>query len=306
MEYIDNNAIIDPDTLHEVEKRRNTSTFPYYCYNLWFGSSEKELVPLHWHNEMEILYTQSEGIIYINDRQYNVSAGDIVFVNPGLLHHSYRISEGSMYHIVFDLKLLSNPEIESEVNTLVDDLIRRKIQIPAKPDPGSSLYKKLRPIVEGLTEYHDKTISFGYESCRITAALFSMLAVFCQEECFIHVEESSLYGMNHTAKIIDYISRNFKQPLSVGDIAEHTGLSEGYIYSLFRDYVGVTPVGYINSLRIREAYRLLDEGVSVTDTAAEVGFINVSYFIKLFKNATGMTPRAWLDNKRKNHAKNQT
>lgn len=301
MESIDSNVIIHPDTLHEIEKRRETSAFPFYCYNLWFGSTEKDLVPLHWHNEMEIFFTEAYGILYINDRQYDVVPGDIVFINPGLLHHSYRKATGSMFHIVFDLKLLTNPAIESDVNTIVDDLIQRKKQIIVKPEQDSELYRKLRPIVESLTEYLETEIPFGYESCRITAALFSLMSVFCQEDCFVHVEESSLYRMNHITEIIDFISGHYKSPIVVRDLSEHTGLSEGYIYNLFRDYVGVTPVGYINSFRIREAYRLLTEGLSVTETAAEVGFINVSYFIKLFKNATGMTPRSWLKNKRNSH-----
>ncbi len=301
MEYMDKNVIINPDTLHEIEKRRETSAFPFYCYDLWFGGTEKDLVPLHWHNEMEIFYSKACGTIYINDGQYDVVPGDIVFINPGLLHRSYRKTSGSMFHIVFDLKLLMNPAIESDVNSIVDDMMYRRTQIFTKPAQDSELYRKLLPVVECLTEYNDTAVPFGYESCRITSALFSLMSVFCQENCFVHVEESSLCRMDHITEIMDYISRQFKSPIAVRDLAEYTGLSEGYIYNLFRDYVGVTPVGYINSLRIREAYRLLTEGMSVTDTAAEVGFINVSYFIKLFKNATGLTPRSWLQNKREHH-----
>lgn len=245
--------------------------------------SEKLRSPLPKICILTVPTIHAEGILYINDKQYDVIPGDIVFINPGLLHYSYRKTSGRMFHIVFDLKLLTNPAIESDINAIVYDLMQRKIQLIVKPDRESKLYQKLRPIVENLTEYHDTTIPFGYESCRITASLFLLMSVFCQEDCFVHVEKSSLYKMNHVAEIIDFVSVHYKSPIVVRDLAEHTGLSEGYIYNLFRDYVGVTPVGYINSLRIREAYLLLDEGLSVTETAAEVGFINVSYFIKILK-----------------------
>ena len=298
MEFNDHYAVINPDTLHESEKRRETSRFPFYCYDLWFGDTEKDLVPLHWHNEMEIFFSEAYGTLYINDGQYDIVPGDLVFVNPGLLHRSYRKTEGSMFHIVFDLQLLVNPAMDGDVNLLVDDLIHRRTQILVKPVRESALYRELKPIVERLTDYADTAIPTGWESCRIMSALYSLMEVCCREDSFVPVEGSSFYRMDHIAEIIDYIGKQYKLPIAVRDLAEYAGLSEGYIYDLFRDYVGVTPVGYINSLRIREAYRLLMEGMSVTDTAAEVGFINVSYFIKLFKAATGMTPIRWLQNKR--------
>ena len=77
-------------------------------------------------------------------------------------------------------------------------------------------------------------------------------------------------------------------------------LSPTYLYSLFRTYLGVTPLNYINSVRLREAYGLLEEGRSVTEAASGVGIPNVSYFIKLFKSATGVTPFQWKSRKKQN------
>lgn len=293
----ENNRYIHPTTLHEVEKRRETSSFPFFCYRLWFGQNGHELVPLHWHNEMELLYTEAQGILYINDQEYPVVPGDIFFINPGLLHHTWRKSSGSMYHIVFDLRLLKNPITENEVSTKIEEWISRKIQVLTCPKQDSRLYDRLLPILRELTEYSETPITTGYEICRIMSLLFSLLSVFYEENCFLHVGENSLYGMDHVTKIMDYIGQNYKSPITVREIAGYMKLSESYIYSLFRDYVGATPVNYINSVRIRESYRLLEDGRNVTETAAEVGFINVSYFIKLFKNATGMTPHHWLKNK---------
>ncbi len=294
------NLFIHPTTLHEVEKRRESSSFPFYCYRLWFGRPDSDLVPLHWHNEMEILYTEAHGILYINDREYPVVPGDILFINPGLLHRTFRRSEGNMYHIVFDLRLLMNSAGHDSVNALIEDWICRKKQVGVFPERDSSLYAGLLPLVKSLTGYADAPIRPGTESCRILSVLFSLLAVFHEENRFIHVEESSLYGMEYVTRILEYIDHNYRNAITVHSLADHIKLSETYIYRLFRDYVGVTPVGYINTVRLREAYLLLESGLTVTETAAEVGFINVSYFIKIFKNATGMTPYQWLKNRKNN------
>ncbi|MBQ8185698.1 MAG: helix-turn-helix transcriptional regulator [Clostridia bacterium] len=299
MSYYENRQIINPDTLHEIENRRRTSAFPFYCYDLRFGEPGNPLVLQHWHSEMEIFYTHAHGILHINDRQYDVVPGDILFINPASLHHSSRRSPGSMFHIVFDLKLLTNPWIESDVNTVVNDLIRRKKQILVKPDRDSGIYRELEPLIRGMTEYHDRVISAGQDICRITSALFEMMSVLYRGNCFTGTDENNLSRITNITKIVDYIKQNYKSQISVGDIAAHMNLSEGYIYNLFRAYMGNTPVGYINSLRIREAYKLLLEGMSITRTASEVGFINVSYFIKIFRNTTGLTPRSWLDSQKR-------
>ncbi|MBQ8333531.1 MAG: helix-turn-helix transcriptional regulator, partial [Clostridia bacterium] len=200
---------------------------------------------------------------------------------------------------VFDLKLLTNPWIERDVNTVVNDLIQRKKQILAKPDRDSGICRELEPLIRSMTEYHDTVISSGHDICRVTSALFEMMAILYRENCFTGTDGNNLNRITNMTKIVDYIRQNYKSQISVGDIAAHMNLSEGYIYNLFRAYMGNTPVGYINSLRIREAYKLLLEGMSITRTASEVGFINVSYFIKIFRNTTGLTPRIWLDSQKR-------
>ena len=97
---------------------------------------------------------------------------------------------------------------------------------------------------------------------------------------------------------MEYIGEHYREPLNVSTLAKYLSISETYLFRLFRNYVGCTPINYINSVRLREAYRLLEEGMDVTGTAAAVGIQNVSYFIKLFKSTTGQTPLGWIKEKK--------
>lgn len=294
----DRNVRIDPHSLYEIEKRRAGCRFPFFCYCLSFGGEGEGLVPLHWHNDMEIFYTEAAGILYVNDRTCPVEPGDIAFINPGELHRTSRLSAGDMVHIVFDLSLLRTPDPHGGINEVIDDLAARKMRIRTRAERGTPLYEKLLPLIGRLTEYVEAPVPFGRESCRIQSALYALFSVFFEEDCFEEADESALYGVRHVTGIMEYIADNYQSPLTVGDLAAHVNLSETYIYQLFRSYVSATPVSYINSVRIREAYRLLEEGRNVTETAEAVGFTSVSYFIRLFREATGQTPHQWLKNKK--------
>ncbi|MDC0664268.1 helix-turn-helix domain-containing protein [Marinobacter sp. SS21] len=74
-------------------------------------------------------------------------------------------------------------------------------------------------------------------------------------------------------------------------------LKQGGIPRRFRNATGITPVEYLQQVRIDKAKKLLISSSmavnSVAVVAYEVGYENVGYFIRLFKGATGKTPAKW-------------
>ncbi|MBQ9134146.1 MAG: helix-turn-helix domain-containing protein [Clostridia bacterium] len=89
-----------------------------------------------------------------------------------------------------------------------------------------------------------------------------------------------------------YIAEHLSdEELSVPEIADSVNMSESYFRRLFDEVYSVSPVQYINTLRINHAKELIrctDE--SFTAIAAKVGFSNVYYFSRMFKKKAGCTP----------------
>ena len=281
-------------TLYEIDNVRDESGFSFYCYMLDGGPVNVSLVPPHWHNELEIMFSRAQGILYINDEAFDIEDGDLFFINPRLIHRTYRISIGPMYHIVFDLNQLKIQPSENVFNRLIDDITEHKRKFPEKIARDSELYRELLPAVLSMCEHSYQAVEFGYQSCHMLSLLFSVMAACYKADSFKTVNESSLYGMRYVARVMEYIDHNYQENISVPMLAKKMNISETYLYRLFKDYAGLTPISYINSVRLRNAYRLLDEGKNVTETAVTVGIPNISYFIKLFKEATGQTPSSWL------------
>ncbi len=80
----------------------------------------------------------------------------------------------------------------------------------------------------------------------------------------------------------------------VAAFAEQVGIGLSKLHTLTQRHAGTTPAELIHASRIRVAMRLLCEGqVGATEAAFAVGYESVSAFYKRFKQATGLTPRAF-------------
>jgi two-component system response regulator YesN len=79
--------------------------------------------------------------------------------------------------------------------------------------------------------------------------------------------------------------------LSVKDVAGHLGISEGYLSRIFKKETDYTFVSYLTSFRIHAAMEMLkDVQVKVYEVAAQVGYLDTTYFSTLFKRLTGVSP----------------
>ena len=92
-------------------------------------------------------------------------------------------------------------------------------------------------------------------------------------------------------RILEYINEHaLEYELDQDRVAEHFGISSNSLYRMFKTSLGDNYKHYVTGLRIRAACDYLSAGHSVQEVCGMVGYTNVSYFIKTFKNITGYTP----------------
>ncbi len=92
-------------------------------------------------------------------------------------------------------------------------------------------------------------------------------------------------------KIAAYIRENYTDPaFSLQVLADHFHVSNSYLSWFFKQKNGVTVLDYTTQLKMELATRLLRQGGSLQQIALQVGYINVSSFIRRFKQTMGMTP----------------
>ena len=100
-------------------------------------------------------------------------------------------------------------------------------------------------------------------------------------------------------KARDYIVTCSRRELTLDEVAEHANLSASYVSALFKRHLGCSPIQYQIRVRLRNARRHLAEGLSVSQTAGEVGFNSLHYFSRIFKKHFGQTPSAFAESCRR-------
>lgn len=98
------------------------------------------------------------------------------------------------------------------------------------------------------------------------------------------------------AKGISYLERDSQQLLSIDEIADMCQVSPNTFRRLFAAYAGVSPVEFRLRQKIARAKQLLESEIfTVAEISDVLGFSDVSYFSRIFKKKTGLSPTDYLN-----------
>jgi two-component system, response regulator YesN len=91
--------------------------------------------------------------------------------------------------------------------------------------------------------------------------------------------------------IIQYITYNIAENITLKSMAQMVNMDENYISVLFRKKTGETLINYVQKCRVEKAKKLLLESeLSIPEIYTQIGFANENYFFRIFKRWTGETP----------------
>lgn len=162
---------------------------------------------------------------------------------------------------------------------------------PEQPEPAEPAEAKPLPARPQAAPANDKptaeTAPAAPQDSSVQAALPTAVSAAANEEAAgaEQTEQPARCAKN-------YIDENFRNPLlGLYLIAEHVGLSNSYISSLFKQTYGVGITTYINQKRIELAKELiLNSDLSIKEIAEIVGFSSDMNFIRVFKRCENSTP----------------
>jgi len=95
------------------------------------------------------------------------------------------------------------------------------------------------------------------------------------------------------------IAEQYAKTLSLEWLSSEIGLSPSYLSRLFKSLEGINLKDYILNIRVDKAKQALLEGKTVEQASSETGFSDPAYFTKCFKRVVGLTPREYVQEKKR-------
>ena len=134
---------------------------------------------------------------------------------------------------------------------------------------------------------------FNYKTIEeVCWALTDILRKFTKET----FEFSNVKHVDLISKAVSYVKTNYMRKLTLNEVAEYVFLSPSYFSKIFKEEMNCYFNDYLNGIRVEKSKALLlTERISLVDIAANVGFYDQSYFNKVFKKITGVTPKKFKE-----------
>ncbi len=254
----------------------------------------QQMVNLHWHRETElVLVTKGAVRARVGMQTKVLQAGQIMLVNSEEMHSleaGAAISEA--YAVVFDMELLASARYDRIQHRFVKRLSDQEVRLPmwilGEQVRDQRIVAAAQQIIDGYEQKPD-----GYELL-IKASLYLILYELSAGDRLLQpnpASEADGLGLHRLKPILSFIHQHYAEPIRIGDLAQMVPMSEGYFCRHFHRLIGVTPVHYINEYRINQAAAMLQStDCSVLEACCAVGFQNISYFTRVFKQFRRMKP----------------
>ncbi|MDY2589888.1 MAG: AraC family transcriptional regulator [Agathobacter sp.] len=282
---------------YQEKKDHTTLDFPYNTY-LCSIPLDFELVPPHWHDEMEIIYIKKgRGIINVDFKEYHVSALTLVFILPGQLHSIEQYEDETMEYenIIFDYSMLLSKKKDSVYEDFLKPLTHGKITVPTV---FSQVYPYFTDLVSPIDACDEicKTKPQGYQLF-IKSMLFQFFFMLDNRCRNLTTPKNNRKAIDKMKIILKYVENNYANKITISEIADVIGFSESHFMRYFKETMGTSFIEYLKDYRLTMAARLLQSSEdSILNISAEVGFDNLSYFNRSFKARYGITPRQYRKN----------
>ncbi|MBB6369373.1 AraC family transcriptional regulator [Chryseobacterium shigense] len=273
---------------------RNTSDF-------YFNTMKEHLVVGHQHIEKPhrhdfyaaVLFTKGKGIHEIDFQRYDVSEGSLFFLSPGQIH-SWELSEDidgyiffcsqEFYEMHYVNQKLRNFPFFGSVS------FPRKLQLdPDEMIKNTGLFQDLE------REYQAQDLMKEGFILSLMSQIFINATRLFSKNVDMHSSSASLSYFKHYQDFEDLMEQHFTTQKSISYYASLLGITPKHLNRIIQTVVQKTATDIITERVVLEAKRMLmylDE--SLIEIAFRLGYEEYSYFVRVFRKSSGMTPTQFM------------
>ena len=270
---------------NEVVYHENIKDNEYLPVFFDYVSAEKMFIPSHWHKHMEVLFMIKGKLeVNVDFKHFLLSEGDMIFLKSNEIHSTKMVGKS-------EYVLLQIPE-SSFVGLNVD----------------FSKYD-LKSFFPDTTDFQIKERLFAMKECflkkekgynlEFISHLYGFLHdLFCKymilKSNFTLVKEAEKKQKENfyrITKIISFVEENYKNQITMNEVANLVSVSPEYLCRFFKKYTGQSFFEYLTTYRISKFYNdFINSDKKIAVLLEENGINNYKVFLREFKKIYGKTP----------------
>ena len=243
-------------------------------------------IPMHWHRAVEIIYMQEGSLdVTIESENFTIQKGDCIVINGNILHSTKCTSPNTAILLQIPLDFMEKyiPDL-GQLIFLFD--FRTKEQ---KQQTKQAMFKTILEQLQLINNVRPDGYLLRFNSL-IFELLFQLYHNFAVKILQSNTSQKKK-DMNRLEPVLDYISKHYREPISLNEIAEVACLQTGYFCRFFRKKMGITFLEYQNEYRLSFIYRdLITTRDPVHVILERHGFTNYKLFRRMFLEHFGNTP----------------
>lgn len=183
---------------------------------------------------------------------------------------------------------------EGRINSLMDQAAPVLDYLQEEGEESSGIKMEFFHTLYGsmLTYIHQNGIAYeaGADTQSMASQLRSMICLLGEKS----QEQMANVLRSTTQFILDYIRMHISEDVSTAALSKASGYSSGYLSRIFKQQQGISIHDYVTMARMQLAREFLcNSNLKIYEIAASCGYDSTAYFIKVFKNNTGMTPQEY-------------
>ncbi|MBP1989126.1 helix-turn-helix domain-containing protein [Paenibacillus eucommiae] len=252
----------------------------------------------HFHRNFQVydMLIVVRGTLYMAEegKEYEIGAGNMLVLEPGKSHWGYRKCEEETEIYWMHFVHTAAPTLISDKQIQWSSLMRKGTERDEAPSEQMMYLPKfvhtdLAPFIPTLRELLHVHSTFTLSNVLRLQSL--QLQFFSQMQDLVMASQIPTRSFQICKLVEDYLKKNITLPFSAALMQKKLQYNIDYLARCLKIYTGMTPLQYLQALRIEEVKRLLmNNNTPIPLIAEQAGFTDYNYFIRVFRKQVGVPP----------------